>query len=59
MEYLSYKGGNLMYVLVANDLDYSLKLYFLDNFELDDCYYFKTFCEYIRARDFFLNCILI
>lgn len=42
-----------MGVLVANDLDYSLKLYFLDNFELSDCYYFKTFCEYIRARDFF------
>lgn len=47
-----------MYILVANDLELSLSLHFVEDFELSDCYYYDTLDNYLKALDLFLYTIL-
>lgn len=47
-----------MYYLVSNEDNLSISLYFTDDDELSDIYYYETINEYKQALDLFLNVIL-
>lgn len=47
-----------MYILVANDLDLSLRLYYADDFELSDTWYYYSQARYEKAKRFMVETIL-
>lgn len=47
-----------MYILVADDLKLTLRLYYADDFELSDTWYYYSQSAYDKAKYFIIETIL-
>lgn len=48
----------MLYILITNDQDLSISLYYADNFELSSFYEYESQQTYLAAVDLFLKTIL-